>query len=226
MFEFFANIFGYVLNFIYNFVSNYGLAIIIFTILLKLVMLPISIKQQKTMKKSAKLQIQVKALQEKYQNDPVRLNQEMMDLYKQENMSPFAGCLSSILQMIILISIFFVVSRPLTFMLHVDSDVISQYETEIQEKSESRTNYQEIAVIREKGGEDERVNINMNFLGLDLSAVPSQNLTDWKVFVIPVIYVITSIVSMKITTAMQTTKKNNDEKTEDKKSEEEEAMAE
>ena len=47
MFDFFANIFGYVLNFIYNFVGNYGLAIIIFTILLKLVMLPFSIKQQK-----------------------------------------------------------------------------------------------------------------------------------------------------------------------------------
>jgi YidC/Oxa1 family membrane protein insertase len=225
MFEFFANIFGYVLNFIYNFVGNYGLAIIIFTVLLKLLMLPMSIKQQKTMKKSSKIQAEVKVLQEKYQNDPVRLNQEMMDLYKEENMSPFSGCLSSILQMIVLISIFFLVSRPLTFMLHVDNDVISQYETEIQENSEGKTNYQEIAVIREKGGEDERVNINMNFLGLDLSAVPSQNFSDWKVFVIPVLYVLTSIVSMKITTAMQSAKKKEKEKPEEKKSEEEDAMA-
>ena len=51
MFDFFANLFGYVLNFIYNLTSNYGIAIIIFTILLKLLMLPITIKQQKSMKK-------------------------------------------------------------------------------------------------------------------------------------------------------------------------------
>lgn len=223
MFDFFANIFGYVLNFIYNFVGNYGFAIIIFTILLKLLMLPMSIKQQKTMKKTAKIQAEVKVLQDKYQNDPVRLNQEMMDLYKEENMSPFSGCLSSILQMIVIISIFFLVSRPLTFMLHVDNEVISNYSAEIQEKSTERTNYEEIAIIREKGGEDERVNINMNFLGLDLSSVPSQNFSDWKVFVIPVLYVLTSIISMKITTSMQAAKKENNF---NEKNEDEDAMAE
>ena len=225
MFDFFANIFGYVLNFIYNFVGNYGLAIIIFTILLKLVMLPFSIKQQKTMKKSAKLQAEVKVLQEKYSNDPVRLNQEMMDLYKNENMSPFSGCLSSILQMIIIISIFFLVSRPLTFMLHVDEKVINDYVTEIKQEAEGKASYQEIAVIKAKGAEDERVRINMEFLGLDLSDVPSNNFSNWKVFIIPVLYVCTSIVSMKITTSMQQAKKQ--EKTEEKsKDETEDAMLE
>ena len=63
MFQFFANIFGFVLNFINSFVGNYGLAIILFTILIKLIMLALSIKQQKTMKKSAKLQEQIKVLQ-------------------------------------------------------------------------------------------------------------------------------------------------------------------
>ena len=226
MFDFFANIFGYVLNFIYNFVGNYGWAIIIFTVLLKLLMLPMSIKQQKTMKKTAKIQAEVKVLQDKYQNDPVRLNQEMMDLYKEENMSPFSGCLSSILQMIVIISIFFLVSRPLTFMLHVDSEVISNYATEIQENSTERTNYEEIAIIREKGEEDEKVRINMDFLGLDLSSVPSQNFSDWKVFVIPVLYVLTSVISMKITTSMQAARKEKEDKLEEKKSEEEDAMAE
>lgn len=90
MFKFFANIFGYVLNFIYGIVNNYGVAIILFTILLKVIMLPISIKQQKTMKKSAKIQGQVKEIQDKYKNDPTRMNQEVMDLYKKENMSPFS----------------------------------------------------------------------------------------------------------------------------------------
>ena len=96
MFQFFANIFGYVLNFIYNLVHNYGLAMILFTLVMKLLMLPLSIKQQKTMKKSAKLNEQMQVLQFKYKNDPEKLNQEMMKLYKEENMSPFSGCLGTI----------------------------------------------------------------------------------------------------------------------------------
>lgn len=199
---------------------------IIFTVLLKLAMLPMSIKQQKTLKKNTKIQAEVKVLQDKYANDPVRLNQEMMDLYKSENMSPFSGCLGSILQFIIILSIFFLVSRPLTFMLHVDSEVVNGYIKEIQEQKAEKASYQEIAVIREKGAEDERVRINMDFLGLDLSQVPSQNYSDWKVFIIPVLYVITSIVSMKLTTNMQNAKKDKEEKPADKGDEEGDTMAE
>ncbi len=209
MFKFFANIFGYVLNFIYGIVNNYGIAIILFTILLKLIMLPISIKQQKTMKKSAKIQGQVKEIQDKYKNDPTRMNQEVMDLYKKENMSPFSGCLSSILQIILVISMFYLVSRPLTYMKHVEPELIDQYSQELQEK-EGNTNYQEIGIIRTKSGEDERVNINMDFLGLNLSSVPSQNYSDWKVFIIPVLYVVTSFISTRITANMNKAKKKED----------------
>lgn len=72
MFSFFASLFGYILNAIYGVVNNYGIAIIIFTVILKTVMLPISIKQQKTMKKSAKIQVKAKEIQEKYSNDQDR----------------------------------------------------------------------------------------------------------------------------------------------------------
>ena len=103
MFQFFANIFGYLLNIINNFVGNYGLAIILFTLIIKAVMIPFSIKQQRTMKKSAKIQEEVKVLQFKYKNDPEKLNREMIELYKKEKMSPFCGCLSAIAQFILLI---------------------------------------------------------------------------------------------------------------------------
>ena len=63
-----------------------------FTILIKIIMLQLSIKQQRTMKKSSELQEKMKVLQFKYKNDPEKLNREMMDLYKKENMSPFSGC--------------------------------------------------------------------------------------------------------------------------------------
>ena len=70
----FANLFGYILNFIYNIVNNYGLAIIIFSILIKIILLPLSIKQQKTMKKTTKIQNKLKEIQFKYKNDPENLN--------------------------------------------------------------------------------------------------------------------------------------------------------
>ncbi len=213
MFKFFANVFGYALNFIYGIVNNYGVAIILFTILLKLIMLPISIKQQKTMKKSTKIQKQVKEIQNKYKNDPTRMNQEVMDLYKRENMSPFSGCLSSILQIILVISMFYLVSRPLTYMKHVEPELIEKYSQELRE-TEGNANYQEIGIIRTKSAEDEKVNINMNFLGLNLSSVPTQNYTDWKVFIIPVLYVITSFISTRVTANLNQTKKKSEEKVE------------
>ena len=211
MFNFFARLFGYLLNYIYSFVSNYGLAIILFSIILKIIMLPISIRQQKTLKKSAKVQAQVKEIQAKYSNDQVRQSQEMMDLYKRENMSPFSGCLGSIVQFIIIISMFYLVSSPLTYMKNIDSEIINKYVQEIQEEKGENLRYKEIAVIKEKGTEDKRVYLNMNFLGLDLSDVPSQSLNDWKVFIIPVLYVITSIVSMRITNSLnkKAKEKNN-----------------
>ena len=216
MFEFFANIFGYALNFIYNIFNNYGIAIIIFTIILKALMIPMNIKQQKTMKKSAKIQVKSREIQEKYSNDPTRMNQELMDLYKSENMSPFSGCLSSIIQMVVIISIFFLVSRPLTFMRNIDADTINKYTEEITQEGERR-NYIEIAIIKEKGAEDPRVNLNMDFLGLDLSDIPVENLSNWTVYIIPVLYVITSFISMKITNKLNGVDKKEEVKEENNK---------
>ena len=192
-----ANLFGYVLNFLYNLVNNYGLAIILFSILLKLVMLPMSIRQQKSMKKSAKVQKEMNKLQVKYKNNPEKLNQEVMALYKREKVSPFSGCIVSILQIIIFLSVFYLVSRPLTYMKKVDPQIISDYTQEITESGEN-SSYKEIAIIESKSSEDERVYLNMNFLGLDLSKVPMRNLSDIRVFIIPLLYVIVTFVNIKI----------------------------
>ena len=208
MIKFFANIFGYLLNFIYGLVSNYGVAIIIFTVILKLLMLPISVKQQKTMKKSAKMQVKMREIQEKYANDQVRQSQELMDLYKKEKMSPFSGCLSSILQMIIVLAMFYLVSQPLTYMKNIDSTVIDSYANQITEESGEALRYREISIIKEMADKDENVNINMNFLGLDLSDIPTQDYKNWKVYIIPGLYVLTSLVSMKITTKLNNTSKD------------------
>ncbi len=202
--EFLVNILGYILNFFYELVHNYGFAIILFSVLIKLILLPISIKQQKTMKKSAKLNAELKKIQSKYMNNPEKLNAEMISLYKREKMSPFTGCLSGIVQIVIILAVFFLVKSPLTYMKKVDVSVINEYKDNIQQESKENMMYPEISIIKDKGNEDERVYINMEFLGLDLSDIPNQNLGDWRVYVIPVLYVMTSFITMKLTTSMQT----------------------
>ena len=211
MFEFVANIFGYLLQFLYTLVNNYGLAIILFTLIIKLLLLPLSIKQQKTMKKSSELQEKVKVMQFKYKNDPEKLNKEMMNLYKTENVSPFSGCLTSIIQMLLLLSIFYLVRSPLTFMEKIPQENINIQQLKDEGKVISNV-YPEIDLIREtellkeKNPEDqfiEKTNIKMNFLGLDLSKIPQQNMTDYTVYIIPVLYILSSFISIRITTAKQ-----------------------
>ena len=255
MISFFANLFGYVLNFLYGFVGNYGWAIILFSVIVKIIMLPISINQQKTMKKSQKINDEMKQIQFKYKNDPEKLNQEVMALYKREKLSPFSGCFSAIVQIILLFAVFYLVRSPLTYMKKVDSEVINKMEAVVQEQGNA-SNYKEIAVINymnklegesadsvseeEKNGENqesengensenentqsqEQTNsegnteteekdtfnindykdqayINMEFLGLDLSKVPTEDLGDLKVLIIPALYVISSFISIKLST--------------------------
>ncbi len=220
MFSFFANLFGYLLNFLYNLIGNYGLAIILFSIIVKIVLLPISIKQQKTMKKTAKMQDELKVLQVKNKNNPEALQRETLELYKREGMSPFSGCLSTIIQFILILSVFYLVRSPLTYMKKIDQEIIKNYTEIINTEGSQKSAYPEISIIREKSSEDENVYINMEFLGLDLSSVPSSNLSDWRVYVIPVLYIISTFVSLKITTAMQ--KKNTKPAIKDEQNGEEE----
>ena len=213
MFEFFANLFGYLLQFLYGLINNYGIAIILFTVIIKLILLPLSIKQQKTMKKSSELQEKMKVIQFKYKSDPEKMNQEMMSLYKSENMSPFSGCLTAIVQLLLLLSIFYLVRSPLTFMEKIPTENINHYVQQLQESGKTVSQvYPEIDLIREhqflkeKNPEDanvDKLNIQMNFLGLDLSKIPQQNMTDYTVYIIPALYILSSFISIRMTTAMQ-----------------------
>ena len=229
MLSFFANIFGYVLKLLYNIVGNYGWAIILFSVLVKVLMIPLSIKQQRTMKKNEKIQGELKQIQFKYKNEPEKLNQEMMDLYKREGMNPFSGCLSSIIQIILLFSVFLLVRQPLTYMEKMNQDVISKMEQIVTENdSNSKTAYQEIAVIQFarslKNGSSvdeskiseikdyiEQASLNMDLFGIDLTQVPTKNPKDFKVLIIPILYVITSFISIRLSMA-STTKKKKEEK--------------
>jgi len=213
MFEFFANLFGYLLSLLYNMVNNYGIAIILFTIIIKLLLLPLSIKQQRTMKKSAKMQEKMKVIQFKYKNDTEKMNQEIMELYKTEKMSPFSGCLTAIIQLLLLLSIFYLVRSPITYMEKIPAEDINKYSNQLQEEGKEISKvYPEIDLIREynwlkeKNPEDaniEKLNLQMNFLGLDLSKIPQQNMADYTVYIIPILYILSSFISIRMTTSMQ-----------------------
>ena len=205
-----SNLFGYLLNALYTVFNNYGIAIIVFSVILRIILIPITIKQQKSLKKSAELQEEMKEIQRKYKNNPEKLNQETIDLYKREKLSPFAGCFSSIIQIVIILSVFWLVSQPLTYMKKIDVNVINEYKKTL-EQEQNQSTYKEIEIINKFGLQDERVNLNMNFIGLDLSKVPSSNLNDWTVYIIPILYVISSVVSIKITNNLNS-KKNNKNK--------------
>lgn len=223
MFDFLANIFGYFLSFLYNIVNNYGIAIILFTLIIKLLLLPLSINQQKTMKKSAKIQAKMKVIQFKYKNDPNKMNQEMMNLYKTEKMSPFSGCLPAIVQLLLLFSVFYLVRSPITYMIKIPTENINNYISQLQENGKEVSKvYPEIDLIREynflkeKNPDDEnveKINIQMNFLGLDLSKIPQQNMTDYTVYIIPILYILSSFISIRMTTAMQQKQNKKKEET-------------
>lgn len=211
MFSFIANIFGYLLEWLYNIVGeNYGIALILFTILLRIILLPITIKQQQSMKKTANIQNKMQEIQFKYKNNPEIMNQEIMSLYKRENLSPFSGCISAILQIVIILSVFYLVSRPLTYMKKIDSNIIEGYKNEIIQEDGKISNYSEIEIIQKKSEQNDDIKINMNFMGLDLSKVPSQNLKDFTVYIIPILYVISSVFSIKLTTNQNKSKGKQD----------------
>ena len=232
-----SSVFGYILNFFYELLNNYGLAILIFSVLLRLILIPITIKQQKSVKKSAEVQEKMKDIQAKYKNNPEKLNKETINLYKTEKMSPFSGCLTGILQIVIILSVFWLVSQPLTYMKNLkDTEIYKEYKEKVDQDSGIR--YKEIGIIdlaeseykdienqlqqenvenreelEKRKEEVNKLRINMQFLGLDLSKVPMQSLNDWRVYIIPVLYIITSFVSIKIT--MNAQKKEREKKNKD-----------
>ncbi|MBE7064001.1 MAG: YidC/Oxa1 family membrane protein insertase [Clostridia bacterium] len=122
-------LFGSIIKFIYNGVENYGVALILFTILMKVILLPLSVKQQRSMMSMQKIQPQLSELQRKYAHDKDKLSRETMELYKKNNVSPFGGCLPMIFQLFLLLVMINIVYRPATYIMGVPDvakDITSQ----------------------------------------------------------------------------------------------------
>lgn len=128
--QFISNLFGYTMGWImwliYLVVRNYGVAIILFTLVTKALMFPISVKQQKSMAVMNAFQPKIKALQKKYGNNKEKLQEAQMKLYAEEGINPMGSCLPLLIQFPFLFGIIDVVYRPLTHILHITKDVVLQ----------------------------------------------------------------------------------------------------
>ena len=119
---------GYILYFFYFLVRNYGVAIILFTVILNLAMFPTYVKQQKSMAGNTRMQKKMRELQKIYKDDKRKLQEEQAKLMQEEGNNAFgcnAGCVMSILPLIIFMGLFYALSSPLTNMLHLDAASVS-----------------------------------------------------------------------------------------------------
>lgn len=218
IFNFLGSIFGYLLYAAYFLVQNFGVAIIIFTLVFKIILFPSSVKQQKSMAANSKMQKKQQELKEKYGNDKQKYNEEVQKLYNKEGTSPFGGCLTSLLPMFVMLGIYYAVVRPISNVLHIGAEKV----TEIMEVANkfpgisinSSSIYSQIDVLRlfnnpntfslmqDKLGStltgDEISKIQnlsggFNFLGFDLLSTPRVEGFLSIAMLIPVLCLLTSV---------------------------------
>ena len=231
IFNFFGSILGYLLWFFYLLVHNYGVAIILFTVVMKILLFPFSVKQQKSMAANSKLAVKQKELQKRYANDKQRLQIETQKLYEKEGVNPMSGCSTMFLPLLIMMGLYFTVLNPLSNALHLSSDAITKATDLLTHipgiGAAMNGNYAQIEIVKHFSnlkqyltmfGAGELANLEtfshgFRFLGLDLLDTPCDSsnifgtLFRSNLWIIPigclVSYIATQYFSMKLQPGMQ-----------------------
>lgn len=208
--------FGWMLNIIYGLVENYGIAIILFTLLIKIILLPLTLKQQKSMTKMQRIQPKLTELTEKYKYDKEKQSQETMRLYKEYGVNPMGGCLPLLIQFPILIAFYQVIQKPMQYVIGFGTDKIAEL---LKAEGIKETLAGAQILLAEKLGK-----LNFDFFGLDLAVTPWDELKAFMAgtagamaltaLIIPVLSCVTTYLSSKISTMMNGKKK--EEKKEEK----------
>lgn len=220
---------GFVLRFCYQLTHNYGFAIILFTVLIRVVLLPLSIKQQKSMANTVRLQPKLQALQKKYANDRQKLGEEQMKLYQEEGSNPMGGCLPLLVQLPILYGLYQVIYHPLRYIVQMSTQTVNrvvydlfpilktQYGSifgKMSTPSQAISNTQvEIYAAKAIPSHLDKLSflphniltMNFNFAGLDLSVLPGLRLSIY--LIIPILCYVSSFV--QIWMSMRINKQNN-----------------
>ena len=189
--------FGYLLDWLYQFTTNYGLSLIIFAIIVKLVLLPASIKSKKSSMKMSRLSPRVQAIQEKYAGDQQKQNEAVQALYREEGVSMGGGCRWSVLPLFILFPLYAVVRQPITYMLHETVEVAAQVVAVIKDavpaafgKNEFYNEMIAASRIPEFAEELKGIvanprtleGLNFNFLGINLGLQPNWKIWTWETY--------------------------------------------
>ncbi|MCX8128989.1 MAG: YidC/Oxa1 family membrane protein insertase [Clostridia bacterium] len=218
MLNFIANPLGQFMYFIYNSMAfhNYGLAIIIFTIFIRLLILPLTIKQYRSTARMQQLQPQIQEIQKRYKNDKEKLQMEMMKFYQENKVNPAGSCLPLLIQMPILFSLWYVITKPFTHMLNVTDQQVEALRTAFN--ISKTAGYPQIDIIKQfsldKVGNIISPDIaqkiadlkeGMHFIGLNLGSVPTWRLNletlSWEaigLLLLPIFATVTTFLSVRI----------------------------
>lgn len=206
--------FAFLMRIFNQFTGSYAVALLLFALVVKVVMLPLSIKQQKTQIRTAKLRPKMAAIEKKYAGRTDRKTlekkqQEIMALQQAEGVSPMAGCLPLLIQLPIIIILYGVVQNPLTHICQFGKTTIAALRT-VAEANGLTKGATEIALlnkIEELGAEkfadvanfdfSQVTDINFGLFGLDLTATPTFSPISWLI-IIPILTFASSFISMKI----------------------------
>ena len=216
--------FGYLLSFLYQLTGNYGVAMILFAILVQVVLMPINAKSKKSMMKMSRLTPRVQEIQSRYANDPQKQNELIQKLYRDEGASMGGGCLWSLIPLLILWPLLAVVRQPITYILMESADVAQQIVTVIKDAApsmfSSNSYYDQVIAAQAIPqfveelkaaipgiSEVTLAGINFNFLGINLGTIPQFNIFseswvwNWAhigAFLIPVISAASQVLQMWI----------------------------
>lgn len=215
IYEWFGSIFGYPLSWFYSIFNNFGIAIIVFTIFTRLLLFPLTVYQQKSSAKMARINPKMQELQRRYANDKEKYNQALMELYQRENYSPSSGCLPMMIQMLLLLGLYQAIIKPFTCTFHIASEKVTALLTHFDIATKG-AGYPEIKLVQAIQGVEnipqlasevgmevsvlERMQSFSNgfdFLGLDLLVNPSFNPINWNVILVVIVFA-ASVFSMKI----------------------------
>ncbi len=217
--NFIAEPLGRFLYWIYGGVNNYGLALIIFTIIVRAAMVPLTLKQYKSTAQMQKVQPLLQEIQRKYANDKEKLNQETMKLYQEHKINPAGGCLPLLIQMPILFALWQVIARPLKFMIGLTDDKLA----DLAGQANATGQYTEIDTITyfmKNGMGDQVGNLNMFFPGhggINLGSTPTWDIgqlmsdpSKFLVLILPLLAVVTTFLTVRMSMPKKTNDKAKD----------------
>jgi len=229
--------FAWLVRLFYNITGgSYGMAIILFTLVIKLIMLPFQMKSKRSMMRMSAVSGRIKEIQTRYQNNQAKMNEEMQKLYAEEGVNPMSGCLWSFIPLPILIMLYSIIRQPITHFMMLSKDALESVislatssgidmssiirmkdgAAVIKNGFTELSTYGQIQLVKAvtdnhlSTGLDQWIDVNYNFLGLDLAATLSEAITNfaftWAVIgliLIPVLSAVSQFILMRLTSKGQ-----------------------